>query len=679
MLLSFWFFGNICTDDEMPLETMKEAYQVIRYEKNGKVVATINNASSRPEIWAPLPRIRDFLITIRVPLLAIVHTVIFATAYWLSFGLRFDFEIPAEMYQRFVTTLPFVLSIQIGSLLVFKSFHGWWRYVTLRDLISLIRPMLVGFAVITMFDYFVLTTRIPRAVLILDFLLSSVMIVAVRSSWRLAKEGLWPSVHLSAGCVPAFIISNRHETIIMANQINSRFGSRVRIVGILSDDKKKIGSQRAGIRILGTPENAPKLAREHGVQEVWIVAGDIQGQRISDLKVLYDQNGLSIKVIPPSLDLERDNGLIPVRDIEINDLLQRDPVKLDSQRIAAEIEGARVLVTGAGGSIGSEICRQLIQFKPSELVLVDHRENSVFLIHNELERLQHNGTQLHPAVGDILDKPRMLALFEQFRPEYVYHAAAHKHVGLMEVNPGEAIKNNILGTKNTADLARDYESKKFVLISTDKAVNPTSVMGCTKQIAERYVHAMAQENSDTAFVVVRFGNVLGSNGSVVPLFKEQIERGGPITVTDPRMTRFFMTIPEASQLVIQAASMGNGGEIFVLDMGEQIPIVDLARQMVTLSGLPPDTIEIRFVGARPGEKLYEELYFDDEKTLETDHPKIFAAYHRLYEPNELVATIKMLESVTSHSADAIREMLHKIVPEYQTTNEGFSVNDVRAP
>jgi FlaA1/EpsC-like NDP-sugar epimerase len=315
-----------------------------------------------------------------------------------------------------------------------------------------------------------------------------------------------------------------------------------------------------------------------------------------------------------------------------------------------------------------------MRYQPAELVLVDHRENSVFLIHNELARPRREGTSLHPAVGDVLDEGRMRALFETHRPEIVYHAAAHKHVGLMELNPGEAIKNNIFGTKAVADLAHEFAVRKFVLISTDKAVNPTSVMGATKQIAERYVHALAQD-SDTAFLVVRFGNVLGSNGSVVPIFKEQITRGGPITVTDPRMTRYFMSIPEASQLVLQAAAMGQGGEIFVLEMGEQVPIIELARHMIKLAGLPANAIEIEFTGARPGEKLYEELYFDDEKMLETEHPKVRAAFHRPYSVSEVLAAIERLRPVIQGSRENIHKTLGEIVPEFNPHPESISDRD----
>ena len=326
------------------------------------------------------------------------------------------------------------------------------------------------------------------------------------------------------------------------------------------------------------------------------------------------------------------------------------------------LEGRRVMVTGAGGSIGSEICRQVMRFNPSELVLVGRGENRIFKIERKLLG-SHASTTLYARIASVTDQPRMRQLFQEHQPEVVFHAAAHKHVPLMETNVGEAIQNNVCGTKCLADLAAEFGVRNFVFISTDKAVHPSSVMGATKHLAERYIHALSQVSA-TRFTSVRFGNVLGSEGSVVPIFQEQIRRGGPITVTDPRMTRFFMTIPEASQLVLQAAAMGNGGEIFVLEMGEPVKIVDLAKDLIRLSGLPENSIEICFTGVRPGEKLYEELYFEDEETLPTSHPKLRAAYHRPYTLAEARPEIAVLERLIHEPQEVIRSKLREIVSEY---------------
>jgi FlaA1/EpsC-like NDP-sugar epimerase len=323
-----------------------------------------------------------------------------------------------------------------------------------------------------------------------------------------------------------------------------------------------------------------------------------------------------------------------MRDINIDDHLRRESVMLDEDNIRGLIEGRTVMVTGAGGSIGSEICRQVVKYAPETLILLGK------------------------------DKDRMQQVFQLHKPDMVFHAAAHKHVPLMEVNVGQAVKNNVLGTKLVADLAHEFGADGFVLVSTDKAVHPTSVMGATKHIAERYVHALSQESS-TRFIVTRFGNVLGSHGSVVPLFQKQIRNGGPITITDPEMTRYFMSIPEASRLVLQAAAMGRGGEIFVLDMGSPVKIVDLAHDLIRLAGLPRGAIDIVFTGIRPGEKLYEELYFEEEETLPTDHPRLRSAYHRPYDIAKVEETIHRFEESLYGPEEVVRQLLKQAIPEYQ--------------
>lgn len=655
--------------------------------------ATSSAADAR-QAW--LEQLGRNLIRYRWPLLFTGHTVVFVAAYWMAFCLRFDFAVPLEYQARFFTSLPVVLGAKLAVFCALKSFHGWWRHVTFRDLVSLSRALIISFFVIVVLDYFFLSVWIPRSVLIMDTICAGILVGLARSSWRLAREGLWPGVRLPKDCTGALMISNNHESVMLAHQINSTSSAKYKIVGILTDERRLIGSTRAGIPVVGKPEDAQLVAPRYGATEVWSVAGGIPGARLRELKTCYESTALKIKIIPEVLNSTNENGQIPIRDIDIRDLLQRDPVVLDTRQLSEQLQGRRVMVTGAGGSIGSEICRQIARYRPSSLILVDHRENSVFLIHQELEadsrkhfgglkgsgpatRVESHGevlddpsrkpasiqpTRFVPCVGDILDEARMRDLFGEYRPELVYHAAAHKHVGLMECNAGQAIKNNIFGTKIVADLAKEFSSDKFVLISTDKAVNPTSVMGVTKQIAERYINSLARESETTQFIVVRFGNVLGSNGSVVPIFKEQIANGGPITVTDERMTRFFMTIPEASQLVLQAAAMGEGGEIFVLEMGEQVKIIELARELIRLAGLPENAVDIQVIGARPGEKLYEELYFEEEQMLDTDHPKIHAAFHRDYAISEVLSAIESLKPYISQSNAEVRKKLKEIVPEF---------------
>ena len=388
---------------------------------------------------------------------------------------------------------------------------------------------------------------------------------------------------------------------------------------------------------------------------------------------------MTLKIIPPAEELFRGHPTIPTRDIEINDLLRREPVRLDVQSIDTLLKGKTVLVTGAGGSIGSEICRQVLKFEPKTLVLLGRGENRIFFIERELQALG-TSTRLVPKIADITDEPRVRRIFQEFRPDVVFHAAAHKHVPLMELNVGEAVKNNVLGTRCLADLAHAYEAECFVLISSDKAVNPANVMGATKNLAERYVMALA-ERSPTRFLATRFGNVLGSAGSVVPLFQEQIRRGGPITVTDARMTRYFMTIPEASQLVLQAAAIGTGREIFVLEMGEPVKIIDLARDMIRLSGLPENSIEIVCSGIRRGEKLYEELYFHDEETSPTSHRKLRVVYHRTEDLPDISEAVLELGELADGPPEQVFERIRELVPEYLPLGEAprESKSDSSAP
>ncbi len=453
-----------------------------------------------------------------------------------------------------------------------------------------------------------------------------------------------------------------HATGVLASQMQTSRELPYRVRGFLAMEDGAVGSRLGQIPILGRLEDVREVAAACAASTVLVTAGALAGPRLRNLMDACKESGLELKIIRPIQDRLGGDHRIPMRDIEISDLLRRAPVQLDMNIIGRLIEGRSVMVTGAGGSIGSEICRQLLRFNPRMLLLVGRGENRIFKIERKLRTI-YAGAALQSCIADITDEARVRQLFAEYRPEVVFHAAAHKHVPLMEMNVGEAIRNNVGGTKIMAETAHEFGVRNFVFISTDKAVHPTSIMGVSKQIAERFVHAMSQTSS-TCFTVVRFGNVLGSDGSVVPIFQEQIRRGGPITVTDPRMTRFFMTIPEASQLVLQAAAMGQGGEIFVLEMGEPVKIVDLARDLIRLSGLPEDSIEICFTGTRPGEKLYEELYFDDEETLPTAHPKLRAAYHRPYTLSEVRATIAQLQALIHAPEEELRRKLCEVVEEY---------------
>jgi FlaA1/EpsC-like NDP-sugar epimerase len=445
------------------------------------------------------------------------------------------------------------------------------------------------------------------------------------------------------------------------------------IVGFLDDDPALKHTRVAGFEVLGNVQQAGAEVARRGVDEVIVQSGSLTGRGFRQLLEECTAAGAEVKVLPgidELLSSQKNPSHIKLRPVEIKDLLRREPVKLDDSAIRALVEGRTVMVTGAGGSIGSEICRQVLRFLPKKLLLVERAENSLFLIEQELARMEPVPA-FEPLIADITDEQRMDQIMAAHAPAVIFHAAAHKHVPMMESNPAEAIKNNVFGTKLLAQLADRHGVREFVSISTDKAVNPTSVMGCSKLLAERFVQALSA-TSQTKFIVVRFGNVLASNGSVVPTFQEQIRRGGPITVTHPGIERYFMTIPEASQLVLQAATQGDGGEIFVLDMGESVKIVDLARDLIALSGLEQDDIEVVFTGLRPGEKLYEELYFDDERRVATRHPKVFCAMHRPAALQAVEAVFDDLAEIVDERPEIVRARLRDLVPEYAAGTNGVA-------
>lgn len=615
------------------------------------------------------------LMSMRSWFLALGHAAIFGVAYWLAFLLRFDFWLPLETVVLLGATLVWVVALKLLVFCLLSQFRGWWRYVTFADLIALLRAVAISLFLLAAVNFF-LQWQIPRSVLILDCITTTVLLGAVRSSWRMFREIFHP-VLADKNCRWALLVGTDLSNGILAHQIQSHFRLPYRVRGLLATEAVTHGEQLGQIPILGVIEDVCDIAAAYHATDVLVVAGTLSGPRLRGLMEACERGGLKLKIIRSLEDRFGGDSHIPIRSIEINDLLGRDPVTLDTENIGQLLAGRRVMITGAGGSIGSEICRQVIKFNPKSLILVGRGENRIFHIERELRSL-HTSTVLYPRIADITNHDRMEQIFEEIRPEVVFHAAAHKHVPLMEANVSEAVRNNIFGTKCIADLADQYGVASFVMISTDKAVRPTSIMGASKQIAERYVHTLSQE-STTRFTVVRFGNVLGSAGSVVPIFQEQIRNGGPITVTDPRMTRFFMTIPEASQLVLQAATMGAGGEIFVLEMGEPVKIVDLARDLIRLSGLPENSIEIAFSGIRPGEKLYEELYFEDEQTLPTSHPKLRAAYHRPYSLGEVRGAIERLGQLMGEPDDVLRGRLHEIVPEFISPSDGTGEKRIPSP
>lgn len=592
---------------------------------------------------------------------ACAHAATFVFVYWAAFLLRFDFDVPTEFWQVFLVTLPLVLLVKVAVFFATSHFHSCTRHIAFADLVSLTGAALCSLIGLGIVNQFMDVYFIPRAVLLLDCAGTILCLGFFRSSWRILTEHAWPIVNRRHR-LRAILIGADLADKVFAQRLQTHANFPFTICGFLDRDAKDRGRYIGGIPNLGSTANLVSIARKQRANDVIIVAGSLTGKELRELMGSCETAQLNLKIIPPLAQMLDGNKHIPVKPIEISDLLRRDPVELDVSALEKLFEGTTVFVTGAGGSIGSEICRQLLAFRLNTLVLIERSEAALFNIEVELRNLKKS-CRIVNALGDVTDEGRMRRLLEKHRPDVILHVAAHKHVPMLEMHPGEAVKNNVFGTAQMANLADEFQVSHFVYISTDKVVNPTSVMGVSKHIAEDYVHAMSTE-SNTKFVVVRFGNVLGSAGSVVPFFQEQIRRGGPLTVTHPEMKRFFMAIPEASQLVLQAAAMGRGGEIFVLDMGEQIRIVDLARDLIKLSGLPSDSIEIVFTGVRPGEKLYEELYFDDEVRVPTGHPKMHSALHRPIQLSELRKTLEELRGLLNGEPELLLARLKEIVEEF---------------
>ena len=601
----------------------------------------------------------------RVFALLVLHAIVFAVAYFLAFLVRLDWPFPEFAWPLFFIALPMVVVIKLTLFHALGQCHSSWLHLTFADLTRLFGAASLGSMAIATADYFGgQHYHVPRAILLLDWGITIFLVGGLRALPRLTLQEIRPLFERK-GYRRALVVGANAAGESLTRQIQSDPRVKYLIVGYLDDDQSRHGSRLGGVPVLGRPDDAPKFAAAFGAEDVLVISGNLPGKRLRPLMRRCEEAGLKLRVLPAVDELLHGSVRVQVRDVDINDLLGRSAVELNCDAIEQMLAGRTVLVTGAGGSIGSEICRQVLRFHPQKLVMLERGENSLFLVERELRAGQHAST-LCACVADIRDEARISEILRTYHPDVIFHAAAFKHVPLMEENPGEAIKNNVLGTRQLVELADRFGIGNFVMISTDKAVNPSSIMGVSKHLAERFVHAFA-ETSATKFVVVRFGNVLASAGSVVPIFQEQIRRGGPVTVTHADIERYFMTIPEASQLVLQAAAMGNAGQIFVLDMGDPVKIVDLARDLIRLSGLKPDEdIEIAITGLRPGEKLYEELYFDTEEKLPTPHPKVFVAYHRPYALDDVVRAIDELTALADGPPDRLLVRLKEIVPEYST-------------
>ena len=606
-----------------------------------------------------------------------IDLFVLSLALWLAFLTRFEGAIPPAMLVRtLVVWLP-VVGFQYGVLTYFGVPRFAWRYVGLREAVQVSGALALTFTVLLIvrliagvFDgRLVQHALIPIGVLLIDHVLAFIGILGARALWRLRTE------HAQSRRVGGankertrtMLVGAGQAGLLVAKEIANRPDLALEVVGFVDDDVNKLGMMVHGVPVRGTLAQLEMLKREFSVQQVIITISNAPGRQIRRIQQHCRDVGLGAKIIPGVFELVGGQvNLSRIRDVSIEDLLRREPIRLEMDTISRTLRERVVLVTGAGGSIGAELCRQICRFEPTRLVLFEQAENALFNIHRELiASFPDLADRIIPCVGDACDADRVEAVFQQHEPGIVFHAAAHKHVPMMEWNPGEAVRNNVLGSRRLADAAHAHGVDKFVMISTDKAVNPTSVMGATKRVAEMYIQALGTRSS-TRFSTVRFGNVLGSAGSVIPIFREQIEAGGPVLITHPDMQRYFMTIPEACQLVLQAGALGHGGEIFLLDMGEPVKIVDLARDLITLSGLvPEEDIEIRFSGLRPGEKLFEELSVAEESVDKTRHPKIFIGRVRENSWDQVVAGLAGLtELMNVGDAAVIREGLKQLVPEY---------------
>jgi FlaA1/EpsC-like NDP-sugar epimerase len=605
-----------------------------------------------------------------VPVFAAIH----ALAYWL----RFDGLLGLSEWRMFSNTVVTAILVKVIIFAAFRIYQGWNRYVTFHDLISLLKASIVSSLLMLLANYLLLPRVITaRSVFLLDLGLTIVIVGGLRSLLRLLEEGQ-RSVFLTLGRKPVFIVGTNDSGEALLRSIRRNPKLPYWVAGFVTEDHNRLQSHIAGVPVLGSVDETCELARQYDVAEVLITAGELSGQQVRRLVDEGAELGIDVKVLPSYEQLLHGAVNLRPRQVSIEDLLRREPVQLDMSQLHRWLEDQVVLVTGSAGSIGSEICRQLLQFSPKRLIALDRSENGQFFLERELRALGPEAN-IEICLGDLNDATRMRQVFQAYRPVIVFHAAAYKHVPLMEAHPGEAVKNITLASCQLADMAHRHGVSSFVMISTDKAVNPTSVMGTCKRAAELYVQALAK-TSPTCFVTVRFGNVLDSAGSVIPIFREQIARGGPVTVTHPEMRRFFMTIPEASQLVIQAGAMGRGGEIFVLDMGEPVKVIDLARDMIHLSGLEVGRdIEIAFTGTRPGEKLFEELQCDGERRLPTKHAKILVAESKQTEFEELHDMLQHLEQITDGPADAILDTLQHIVPQYQSADPSRHARSVMSP
>ena len=626
---------------------------------------------------------------LRRPTQFLLDITVLSVAFFLAYLPAINIQVSDFYVDIAVRQLPFVILIQFSSLFMVGAYSILWRYVSIEDLKGFLTAALVSGSILIALRFLLDLTnfslwQVPISVIMIDTVLGFGGLLALRVLRRFFYEfgdkGRSFRNSRRVKRKAALLAGAGRMGATLVKELSGRRDAELDIRGFVDDDPRKKGGSVSGIKVLGTTHDLPRLVEEMGVEQVVIAIDHAQGKDIRRILDVCTAIPVRAQIVPSLNELAHGRVSVSrVRDVQIEDLLGRDPVHLDNENLHEFLTDKTVMVTGAGGSIGSELVRQIIDFRPRTILLVERAEFLLFNITRELETGVDAGNFV-PLIADVGDEPRMREIFERYRPEVIFHAAAHKHVPLMETNSCEAIKNNIFATRDLGGLAGEYGTGDFVLISTDKAVNPTSVMGASKRIAEIVIQELNQ-SYETNFMAVRFGNVLGSAGSVVPIFREQINKGEAITVTDREMTRYFMTIPEAAQLVLQAGALGGGGEIFILDMGEPVKILDLAEDMIRLSGLTPyEDIDIVFTGARKGEKLFEELEITGEHLLKTHHPKIFIGKIATYSKEEVLSMLSRFQTAVGNTDNAeVRRLFNSILPEASITVDEAPADDDDQP
>lgn len=611
-------------------------------------------------------------------IILLIDMVICLASVFISYQVRFNFAVPESE----ATTYPMVIGLLAGtrllSFLIAGTYKGIIRYTSTHDSARILLTLVCGsvaLAVVNTISFqYNKTFPIPFSILILEFLIT----VFAMITGRLAIKELYMELkNPSSGKTGVIIYGAGEAGLITKRTLDRDRGTRYQVKAFIDDDPRKSGTKVEGVTI-HPPSRLPELLADGEIQHLIIAVQNLPAVKIQEIAELALPSGVRILNVPPVTNwINGELSYRQIRNVNIEDLLGREPIRLDTDRIASELRDRVVLVTGAAGSIGSELVRQILPFRPRKLVILDVAESPLYELELEIkEDLSTDNNTIETIIGDVRNEARMRNVFNTFQPQVVFHAAAYKHVPVMELNPSESILNNVIGTRIIADLAREFGCVKFVMISTDKAVNPTNIMGATKRIAEMYTQSLNSETG-TRFITTRFGNVLGSNGSVIPRFKKQIESGREVTVTHPEITRFFMTISEACQLVLEAAAMGKGGEIFLFDMGKAVRIADLAVKMIRLSGLEEGKdISIRYTGLRPGEKLYEELLANEENTLHTHHEKILIAKVKPSDQEKINRDIQDLSRLFSlQDNEALVIKMKQIVPEFISNNSAFEKLD----